>query len=67
MHNALYKIGTYPLNQCLNLTLCLIITTIVVFNKFHLPITSLLLGMKRVFKHKEFKKNITNMSNFHSL
>ena len=36
------------------LTICLLISTKVVFNLFYQPIKSLLLGMKSVFRHPRF-------------
>ena len=38
------------------LTLMLLITTIVVFNLFYLPIKSLILGTKCVFKHQDLQR-----------
>ena len=50
------------------LTLILLITIIVVLSLFYLPIKSLILGTKCVFKHQDLQKidlsNLTNMSNF---
>ena len=58
-----------PLSPEFILTLCLLITTFVVFTLFYYPIKPLLLGMKWTFKNRDLQigQNLTNMHNFQPL